>query len=137
MDLFSLNKEDEDDTLLVELFSAYRDARKNKRNKRTQVAFEVDYERKLMRLHKSIVGRRTKRNFYALIEQINSEFEKNASSDIYLHQARSSVNSYLGTLIHFSTYRLRKKILSRLDASFYHYFMVDKNLSKVLLKRYY
>ncbi|MEA3492325.1 MAG: RNA-directed DNA polymerase [Campylobacterota bacterium] len=60
MDLFSLNRENEDDTLLVELFSAYRDARKNKRNKRTQVAFEIDYERKLMRLHKSIVNRRYK-----------------------------------------------------------------------------
>jgi len=83
------------------------------------------------------IERRTKRNFYALIEQINMEFKKSAPSDIYLHQVRSSVNSYLGTMIHFSTYGLRKKILSHLDASFYHYFMVDKSFSRVVLKRYY
>ena len=60
MDLFTQEKTQNNDALLLGLFKAYRDARKNKRVKRTQVAFEFDHEKKLMRLHKNIVNRRYK-----------------------------------------------------------------------------
>ena len=60
MNLFTLDDEKDNDALLLGLFEAYADARKNKRGKRTQVAFEFDHEKKLMRLHKSIVNRRYK-----------------------------------------------------------------------------
>lgn len=83
------------------------------------------------------IERRTKTNFYRLIKQINAEFVDQASSDAYLYATRSSINSYLGTMIHFSSYKLRAKILSALEAPFYHYFLTDRDLTKVILKRYY
>ena len=60
MDLFEQEQTQNNDALLLGLFEAYRDARKNKRTKRTQVAFEFEHEKKLMRLHKSILNRRYK-----------------------------------------------------------------------------
>ena len=60
MDLFTQETTQNNDALLLGLLEAYRDARKNKRDKRIQVAFEFDHEKKLMRLHKSIVNRRYK-----------------------------------------------------------------------------
>ena len=82
------------------------------------------------------VDKRTKGNFYRLIRKINSEFLENKENKEYLLNIRSSINSYLGTMIHFSSYKLRTKILSTLDTPFYNYFMTDKYLTKVVLKTY-
>jgi len=90
-----------------------------------------------MKPYVKYVERRCKTSFYALVEQINMELQENVPSDDTLQRMRSSVNSYLGTLIHFSSFELRKKVLRGFDDIFYHYFMLDKNLSKVVLKRYY
>lgn len=60
MDLFALEEKKNNNAFLLDLFEAYREARKNKRGKRTQAAFEFDHEKKLMRLHKNIVNRRYK-----------------------------------------------------------------------------
>lgn len=35
---------------------------------------------------------------------------------------------------HFATFNLRGKIMSKLDAPFYDYFMVDRNLTRVVRK---
>ncbi|MCF6243612.1 MAG: RNA-directed DNA polymerase [Sulfurovum sp.] len=90
-----------------------------------------------MKPYVKYVERRCKTSFYALVEQINRELKENVPSDDSLHRMRSSVNSYLGTLVHFSSFKLRKKILRGLDDMFYHYFMLDKDFSKVVLKQYY
>jgi len=57
-DLFTYVKHDSDNQILLSLFKAYRNARKNKRAKRSQVAFEYAYESKLIKLHKDIMNRR-------------------------------------------------------------------------------
>jgi retron-type reverse transcriptase len=44
--------------LLCNLFQAYYDARKNKRNTINALAFEIDYESRLFRLYEDIVNRR-------------------------------------------------------------------------------
>lgn len=90
-----------------------------------------------MRPYVKYVERRCKTNFYALIAQINSELKDKNINDEKLHEIRSRVNSYLGILGHFSSFRLRKKILFGLDDVFYHYFMHTNNFSKVVLKQYY
>ena len=90
-----------------------------------------------MKPYVKYVERRCKTSFYALVEQVNVELKDKRPSDDDLHHMRSSINSYLGTLIHFSSFRLRAKILAGFDDVFYHYFMLDKNLSKVVLKQYY
>lgn len=82
------------------------------------------------------IDKRTKGNFYKLIRKINSEFLEHKDDQEYLLNIRSSINSYLGTMIHYSSYKLRTKILSTLNTPFYNYFMTDKYLTKVVLKTY-
>lgn len=90
-----------------------------------------------MKPYVKYVDKRTKNNFYKLINKINNELILYSSDDVYLKKIRNSINSYLGTMVHFSSYRLRTKILSQLNSLFYKYFLIDKNVTKVILKEYY
>jgi len=90
-----------------------------------------------MKPYVKYVERRCKTNFYALAVEINAKLKENVPSDETLHLMRSRVNSYLGTLMHFSSFKLRKKVLKEFDNVFYHYFMLDKDFSRVVLKQYY
>ena len=90
-----------------------------------------------MKPYVKYVERRCKTNFYALVAQINRELKENNIDDTLLCSIRSRVNSYLGILSHFSSFKLRKKILLGLDDTFYHYFMPSNNFEKVVLKQYY
>jgi hypothetical protein len=47
-----INKE----TLLQDLFLAYYDARKNKRNKQTQLEFEINLESNLLSLYEELIN---------------------------------------------------------------------------------
>ena len=59
-----------DSILLHDLFEAYFKARKNKRNKKDQVEFELNFESSLMRLHKQIVQREFKpQNYTAFVNK--------------------------------------------------------------------
>ena len=49
-----------DKSFLIDLFRAYYDARKNKRNTHNALAFELHYERELLRLHDEIINKRYK-----------------------------------------------------------------------------
>jgi len=90
-----------------------------------------------MKPHVKYIERRCKTHFYALVTEINTALEENTMDDKVLQHMRSRINSYLGVLGHFASFRLRKKILSKLDARFYHYFMLDADALKVVLKQYY
>lgn len=48
------------EALLIDLFRAYYDARKNKRNAQSALAFELHYERELFRLRDEIINKRYK-----------------------------------------------------------------------------
>jgi len=43
------------DKLLYDLFQAYYDTRQHKRNTRSAVAFEMNYETKLFQLHEELI----------------------------------------------------------------------------------
>jgi hypothetical protein len=79
------------------------------------------------------ISKRTKTNFYALIKKINREFMQNVDNMSYYKEIRAKINSYLGTMRHFSSFKLRKKILSTLIDSFWVCFGVDKEYKKVVL----
>ena len=49
-DLFSIVKKQDDEQLLEDLFRAYYDARKNKRNKKSQLEFEYQFKLPFQRL---------------------------------------------------------------------------------------
>ena len=56
--LFSITEKEQNRELLVDIFKAYRSARKNKRAKKSQLEFEFNYESKLIKLHKEIIQRK-------------------------------------------------------------------------------
>jgi len=93
---------------LIELFQAYYDCRKNKRNTLNALAFEIDYERKLIELYNDVISGRyevgksitfivhhpVKREIFAgdfrdriihhfLIHKLNPIFEKTFIHDSY------------------------------------------------------
>jgi len=53
-------KNDENQQLLLDLFQAYFDTRKNKRNTANALAFAADYENKLFKLYEEIINRKYK-----------------------------------------------------------------------------
>lgn len=82
----------------------------------------------------TFIDRRTKTAFYRLVDQINREFAARKEDEAYLNSLLSSINSYLGIMRHFATFKLRQKILSKLAYPFYEYYMVDRDLTKMVLK---
>jgi hypothetical protein len=86
--------------------------------------------------HVKYIDKRTKGNFNHLIRKINQEFEYAKKDKKYLEHIRASINSYLGIMGHFSSYKLKMKSLSRLNNHFFDYFYVDDSFTKVSIKKY-
>jgi len=75
--------------------------------------------------YRTYLGTRTKRNFYSKIREFHTRIASAelANSEIKIDKRReesfvSAVNSYLGIARHFSTYRLRKRILITTHSGF-------------------
>ncbi len=83
-------------------------------------------------------GNRTKGNFYDTIQYWNKIIRQNKLHILNKEQEReflSSINSYLGIMKHYNTYKLRKKmLLENLSAYFYNYFYITNNYSKLAPK---
>lgn len=79
------------------------------------------------------IARRTKGNFYARIHGINQRVRENKErlSESELQHFVASVNSYLGFMRHYKTYKLRKKMLYSLAARFDRYAHPAKAYTKV------
>jgi len=86
--------------------------------------------------HRIYTGKRTKRNFYESIKKWNTTIKDNRQklSKNLLAQFMACINSYLGTLQHFNTYRLRKRMIWRLHPAFFNYVYVSGGYSKLVLK---
>jgi hypothetical protein len=85
--------------------------------------------------HRIYISRRTKGNFYCLIERWNrivrSRPGKDKLSVQEQNQLLASANSYLGFMRHYKTYRLRKKMLYRLSAKIDKYMIPAKKYTKL------
>jgi RNA-directed DNA polymerase len=80
-------------------------------------------------------SKRVKNNFWEKIDYLNMILKKNKLTEDDKIYIRSSINSYLGMLNHFQTYRLRKKFLNQLDSGFWNIFEKGDNLEKIFIKR--
>lgn len=60
-------------------------------------------------------GQRTISNFKNVVSSINEENAKHRLTNSEMRILRSKVNSYLGILAHFDTYRIRKDIISSFE----------------------
>ena len=83
------------------------------------------------------INKRTKGNFYAKIRKWNKLIENRGNlRKEELEEFIATVNSYLGMMGHYNTYKLRKKMLGEaLSDKFFNYIEIDKSCSKVFLKK--
>ena len=87
--------------------------------------------------YRVFIRKRCKTNFYKKIEFWNTKMQvsnsKLNSEEKILF--RANINSYLGLLKHYNTYKLRKKlIVDKLDKTFISYFNIPDNLEKVITR---
>lgn len=97
----------------------------------------VKYLGAVIKPHRIYIANRTKGNFYKTINLWNTIIRKNKKlnreeTETFL----SSINSYLGILKHYKTFKIRKKMLNEhLSAYFWNYFYISHAYQKLTLKR--
>lgn len=85
------------------------------------------------------IGNRTKGNLYAKIRYYNQAAGRNARrAQRLLPELLASVNSYLGFMIHYKTFNIRRKLLEKeLSPIWLKYVSIDENMKKLILKEKY
>jgi len=81
------------------------------------------------------VANRTKSNFYTAIQNQNTIVRSGKPDKSQQAHFLCSMNSYLGILNHYKTYRLRKKMLISLSAWWLNYAYISGGIAKFVLKR--
>ena len=91
----------------------------------------VKYLGAVIKPYRKYISMRTKGSFNQAIKNHNLLFVENAfDKDLFPHFI-SSMNSYLGILKHYKTYRLRNKLMFKsLSPLFFSYFSLDKEIRK-------
>lgn len=82
------------------------------------------------------IGNQTKGNFYKKIQYWNNILKEEYKLIVEsLKQFLASMNSYLGMMKHYNTYKLRKKMLTQnLSAYFWNYIHISNDYSKLVSK---
>lgn len=89
--------------------------------------------------NREYIGNRTKGNLYAKISAFNRELKNNPkNAKTILNDLVPSINSYLGFMIHYKTFKIRKKLLEeKLSKAWKKYVVVDKDMNKITPKEKY
>jgi len=96
----------------------------------------VKYLGAVIKPHRIYSANRTKGNFYSAIEAQNKIARDHKPSVEEQAAFLSSMNSYLGILKHYKTYKLRKKmIFKNLSAWWWNHVYLSGGISKFVLKR--
>ncbi len=78
-------------------------------------------------------GRRIKSNFYQTIKRFKRQIRAGRPDTLGLNAFRQSINSYLGLLKHYQTWRLRRSFLmNKLSGYWLNYFGIHGGYSKVV-----
>ena len=81
------------------------------------------------------IANRTKGNFYNSISRYNDLSESHKPDKTELQEIQSSINSYLGIMIHYKSYNIRKSyLLKYLNTFLKKRFVTTVKYSKVLIK---
>lgn len=81
------------------------------------------------------IARRTKGNFYSRITHFNKQIQQGPVDKNYMRLFQSTVNSYLGILKHYNTYRLRKKmVIIGFSAWWWNHFSVAGGYQKIVFR---
>ena len=82
------------------------------------------------------IGKRTKSNFYQAIQKQNAVVLHGKPTREEKLRFQSSMNSYLGIMKHYNTYKLRKKmLLKNLSAHCWNHIYLSGGYAKVVLKK--
>ena len=81
------------------------------------------------------VSNRTKRKFYRTLHEIDCLLSNRTIDKALLFHVRDSINSYLGILRHYNTYKLRKKLLLSGSHLFFRYGYLSNKLLKFQLSK--
>lgn len=86
--------------------------------------------------HRTYISRRIKHNFYQAIQSWNTHIQQNGNkiNREDLERFIASINSYLGILKHYQTYKLRKKMLLQLNGYYWNYVYISGGYSKLVPK---
>jgi hypothetical protein len=79
--------------------------------------------------------KRTKGNFYHLIDQWNAIIRARKLSPEEIRHFQSSVNSYLGFMRHYKTFCLRKRMFARMSARFDKVLYPQNAYTKLVLRK--
>lgn len=81
--------------------------------------------------HRIYIANRTKGNFFNAIQKQNHIIVHQSLTKEHKASFLSSMNSYLGIMKHFKTYRLRKNMIQmQLHSGWYRYLDIDMNVNK-------
>jgi hypothetical protein len=86
--------------------------------------------------HRIYVRNRTLWNFYKTIYEINKKFQNHeiiTKNDFYRY-ILSPINSYLGFIKNTSSFKVKIKILKKLDKWLLSFFYLDYKFNKIILK---
>ena len=79
------------------------------------------------------IANRTKGNFYNAIEKQNKIARAHKPNKQEIEHFLSSMNSYLGIMVHYKSYKLRKGMISkRLSANWFNHFYFSGGLQSLL-----
>jgi len=89
----------------------------------------------IIKPHRIYIRNQVKGNFYRKIRYWNNFLKENQYNLTAknIKEFLASTNSYLGTMKHYNTYKLRKKILTQdLSAQFWNYFYISGDYCKII-----
>ena len=94
----------------------------------------------IIKPHRTYIGNRTKGNLYKTIKQWNTYTENLQNTElefVELLRFTSSINSYLGCMKHYATYKLRKEIICKnLTPNLWKYFYFCGRDKLVIKQKY-
>jgi len=86
--------------------------------------------------HRIYIANRTKGNFYVAIEKQNATVRKHNPTNEGQAAFLSSMNSYLGIMKHYKTYKLRKVMLFKnLSGWWWNYVYLSGGIAKFVMKQ--
>ena len=85
---------------------------------------------------RTYISNRTRGKMYNSIRKYNKLAEEGRAFENLEHFVQS-INSYLGMMIHFESYNVRKKVMYMLHKEWWKYIMMDGKFSKLIIKKRY
>jgi RNA-directed DNA polymerase len=84
--------------------------------------------------HRIYIANRTKGNFYQAIQRQNAKISEHKPNEEDVHLFQSTINSYLGILGHYKTYKIRKRYLEKnLSGDWLENFCISPEYNKLAI----